>query len=463
MSFTVADSAGPFVVTSPNTNTARVGGSLLPVTWNVAQTNIVPVSCDSVIIRLSTDGGQTFTTVLSPATPNDGLDTVLLPPGPVASARVKVEALGNVFFDLSNANFAITSLAVPVLVSPLQDAVEPPDSVSFVWRSVAGAAGYRVQVGTDPTMTGGFVLDDSLLTDTTAALAGLDSARFYYWRTRASNAGGTGAWSAVRRFTTLGSLPAGPALIAPEDSTFVHTDSVSLRWGQSAPLVLQYAIEWATDSSFALFQADTLGTDTSYVLRSLVDSTHYYWRVRARNALGWGDPGETRRFSTVFFVTSCLIIRPSWNLISLPVATPVDSLSAFFPGCGAGCAFQYQPGAGYQQVCAVEAGVGYWVKCTADTLCLSGVEITRDSVAVLPGWNLLGALTAPVADSTVTSDPPGIIVSAFFAFTPSGYTRVTTLLPGGAYWVRVDQPGVVVLDTGAALRSRSQGQRAQND
>ncbi|MFZ4573467.1 MAG: reprolysin-like metallopeptidase [Phycisphaerales bacterium] len=103
---TVNGTAGPFTVTAPNTAVSLSGTT--NVTWNVASTSVAPVSCANVKISLSTDGGNTFPTVLVASTPNDGSEAVTLPSVSTTTARIKVEAVGNIFFDLSNANFTIT-------------------------------------------------------------------------------------------------------------------------------------------------------------------------------------------------------------------------------------------------------------------------------------------------------------------------------------------------------------------
>jgi hypothetical protein len=77
------------------------------VTWNVASTTASPVSCANVVIALSTDGGATFNDIVA-STPNDGTQAVTLPSTPTTQARIRVTCLGNIFFDISNANFTIT-------------------------------------------------------------------------------------------------------------------------------------------------------------------------------------------------------------------------------------------------------------------------------------------------------------------------------------------------------------------
>jgi hypothetical protein len=111
----LATNAGPFRVTSPNSAGTVLGGSALTVTWDKANTDIAPTSTANVKISLSTDGGHTYPYVLAASTPNDGSETVTLPYVATAHARVKVEAVGNIFFDVSNSDFTILdSITGPV-------------------------------------------------------------------------------------------------------------------------------------------------------------------------------------------------------------------------------------------------------------------------------------------------------------------------------------------------------------
>ena len=109
--------AGPFNVTTPNTNVSWVGNSMQTVTWDVANTTAAPISAANVRISLSTDGGQTFPTVLAVSTANDGSEVIVVPNTPTTQARVKVEAVGNIFFDIGNTNFSITAGPTAATVS----------------------------------------------------------------------------------------------------------------------------------------------------------------------------------------------------------------------------------------------------------------------------------------------------------------------------------------------------------
>lgn len=140
---TVAGEAGPFRVLSPNTSVVWTGGSRQQVTWEVSETNRSPVNCSQVRILLSTDGGKTFPTILHHATPNDGSETVTLPAGVLTTlARMKVEAVGNIFFDISDVDFTLTPGVAPVrpTIEQVIWTPSPPQAGQVLSATIRGAA-----------------------------------------------------------------------------------------------------------------------------------------------------------------------------------------------------------------------------------------------------------------------------------------------------------------------------------
>jgi hypothetical protein len=105
VALTVDPTAGPFLVTSRPTAGAPAAGPEI-VTWSVAGTD-KPALAQRVRISLSIDGGQTYPIELAASTPNDGSELVVLPEVTTSHARIKVESVGNYFFDVNDADFAI--------------------------------------------------------------------------------------------------------------------------------------------------------------------------------------------------------------------------------------------------------------------------------------------------------------------------------------------------------------------
>ncbi|MDO7848465.1 M12 family metallo-peptidase, partial [Hymenobacter sp. M29] len=107
VTLTVAPNTGPFAVTTQNAPALWIAGQTATVTWSVNGTDQAPIGVSQVRITLSTDGGQTFGTVLAASTPNDGSEAVVIPNVTTAQARLRVEAVGNVFFDINDVDFPI--------------------------------------------------------------------------------------------------------------------------------------------------------------------------------------------------------------------------------------------------------------------------------------------------------------------------------------------------------------------
>ncbi len=103
----VVATGSAFTVTSFNSATTVNGLSAQTVTWNVAGTTAAPISAATVNILLSLDGGFTYPVVLASGVPNDGSEAVTVPNTATTAGRIRVQPVGNIFFDISNANLTI--------------------------------------------------------------------------------------------------------------------------------------------------------------------------------------------------------------------------------------------------------------------------------------------------------------------------------------------------------------------
>jgi hypothetical protein len=100
---------GPFVVTQPSQVAAwQRRRSRHTVRWDVSNTNLAPVNCKRVRISLLIRGDENNPIVLAAKVRNNGSATFIVPSNtPVGNARVKVEALENIFFNLAAADVQI--------------------------------------------------------------------------------------------------------------------------------------------------------------------------------------------------------------------------------------------------------------------------------------------------------------------------------------------------------------------
>ncbi len=130
---TVDGNSGPFLETT-NLAGSYASSSTQTITWSVNNTTAAPVSCANVDILLSVDGGQTFPYTLLTATPNDGTQAVTLPnlPAATTTARIKVQANNNIFFDISNNNFSIAVGTLPVTITSIK-AYQKSSGVQVEW------------------------------------------------------------------------------------------------------------------------------------------------------------------------------------------------------------------------------------------------------------------------------------------------------------------------------------------
>ncbi|TDR36670.1 reprolysin-like metallo-peptidase family M12B [Tahibacter aquaticus] len=111
--------SGAFKVNTPNTAVSWAGNSSQSVTWDVAGTAAAPISCAQVGIDVSTDGGLTYPLNVG-SFPNSGSATIVVPNVTTSAARIRVSCVGNIFFNISAPNFAITAASDVIFANGFQ-------------------------------------------------------------------------------------------------------------------------------------------------------------------------------------------------------------------------------------------------------------------------------------------------------------------------------------------------------
>lgn len=95
----VVQTGQAFAVTAP-TSTQLAADSALTVEWQVAATDQVPISCQQVDIAVTSDQGESFTT-LARQQANNGQASVNLPAYLGETSHIRVKCSNNIFFALS--------------------------------------------------------------------------------------------------------------------------------------------------------------------------------------------------------------------------------------------------------------------------------------------------------------------------------------------------------------------------
>lgn len=142
----VVAGTGPFGLTAPNTNTTWFLNSNPIVTWSVGGSDVAPINAANVRILLSTDGGTTFPTVLSASTPNDGSEAVISPAINTTTARIRIEPIGGIFFDVSDTNFTISSVAASDGAIGGRIVTAGGRGVARVYVTLAGPSSTRIAI-----------------------------------------------------------------------------------------------------------------------------------------------------------------------------------------------------------------------------------------------------------------------------------------------------------------------------
>ena len=154
--------------------------------------------------------------------------------------------------------------------------------VQFSSTGTGGAAITRwdLQYSTSSTFASG---NETITSTGTSTLTGLANKTKYYLRARGVNSVGTGAWSAVANFTTLG-LPGAPTIAVSSLTTTGGSYTVTDP-SYTGGSITNYEVQLSADKSFATY-LKTWTTKTGS-FSDLLRGGKYYVRARVKNSTGW--------------------------------------------------------------------------------------------------------------------------------------------------------------------------------
>ncbi|MCX6132216.1 MAG: FG-GAP-like repeat-containing protein [Ignavibacteriales bacterium] len=216
-----------------------------------------------------------------------------------------------------------TTVALPstvMLSLPADGSVGVAVNPMVSWNGVMGAAVYHLELSTSPSFTV-LVLEDSTSVTTSRQLAGLQNNTTYYWRMHGKNAAGDGPYSSTWSFTTIIAAPLAAVLQSPGNTATGITTAPTLIWSILSTAT-SYDLQVSSDVNFSsLVVDDTTLLGTSKQMGPLQNNTTYYWRVRGKNAGGYGPYSSTWSFATIVALPSIVVLSaPSDNAGGVPTS-----------------------------------------------------------------------------------------------------------------------------------------------
>lgn len=332
----VISNAGPFVVTNPNTPVTWFVGESQTITWDVANTNLAPISCTEVNIMLSTDGGYSYTTTLVANVANDGSQVITVPNEPSTTVRIQVVCADNIFFDISNENLSIEVPPTPTFFMtpmPTNLSVCAPDDAVFdldiqslsgfsdpVTFSVSGEpAGVSVSFTNNPVTP--TAATQMTISNTTSGTPG------NYTLTITGDGGGMSQSTDVE-LALFSGAPGTVNPTSPANNAQFQALNPTFTWA-AATNAESYDIQVSTDVGFGTIVASATGlTMTSFTPSTfLSDNTTYYWHVRAVNGCAIGTYSTTYNFATS--PTNCTTYGSTDVPINIPSNSATSVTSSF--------------------------------------------------------------------------------------------------------------------------------------
>lgn len=303
---TFVGSAGPFTVIYPSTSGISWDAfTNETVTWDVANTDQLPVDCQVVDLYLSVDGGDSYPVLLAENVANTGSAEISVPNIATTTARVMVMSNEGTFFDISNSNFTINAVTEGFYLASDTSTQIVCIGDNVVFNISAEAIGsfndpIALSLQTDPegittTFGASTILPGEsttlTLSNTSAVEAGVVDLVVV---------GTSGSQINLPLQVVFNAVDASiPELAFPENNAeFVSTD-VEFNWSMSASPNAVFQFQLALDAGFTDVVNDIsqLSENVLFVA-GLESETTYFWRVRKSTPCGTSPYSDVYSFTT---------------------------------------------------------------------------------------------------------------------------------------------------------------------
>ncbi|ARV07413.1 hypothetical protein BTO04_12250 [Polaribacter sp. SA4-10] len=298
--------AEAFVVLTPNSLVNWDTGSTQTITWNKGTTDIAPINCQNVNIKLSIDGGLTFPITIKSNTPNDGTEDVVIPDNATTTARIMIEAADNIFYNVNSIDFTINSTSPTFLMSNtsgIQSACNSGnETVSYVLNfDFLNGFSEAVTFTTtgQPSDATIFFTPNSINNsgDVVMEVSNLDGITPQNYTINIKADATTVSQNIDVELNLTTSTFDLLTLIAPVNGATGVALSEELKWDADSNAV-SYDVQVASDNNFSFVISSGNVTTNSYFPNDLLGDTTYYWRVKVKNNCGEGSYSSIFSFTT---------------------------------------------------------------------------------------------------------------------------------------------------------------------
>jgi len=302
----VIEDAGPFEITSQNTNTVvwKTGANEF-ISWNVNNTDQAPINTETVSIYLSLDGGENFDTLLVSNTLNDGQYDFVVPVSfSATNTRIKIVPDNGIYFAINSQSFVIAERAFATPFQIVSKKICDPTALSYnftlnYYQDFTGTVTYSLQ-GV-PSGINHLINPNSSSTSQeqgTISLSNLSTLDPGSYSITLVASSGDLVERQDFRFISKQSNFETPIGLHPDSSDALQPLKPLMNW-EADENADQYILQLSTSSTFeSLVISSTIATNNFSPFFNLEGETTYFWRVKGFNVCGESSFSETQNFKT---------------------------------------------------------------------------------------------------------------------------------------------------------------------
>jgi subtilisin-like proprotein convertase family protein len=310
MTLTATGAAGPFVVSSQNSNTTWIQGDEQTITWDVASTDAAPVNCLKVNILFSAKGDFTDTVVLAENADNNGSRNIIAPSSVTGSGRLMIKAADNIFLDVNDATIIIEEVTTPTFFLTATELSKTEcanvDETTFQFEYTPSSLFTETVTFTAADAPSESTVSFSPATASgsketiTMTITGFSDSSPKEYSIAINGTSLTQNKTQVVVLTLKGTNFSEPVLSSPANTSVKQSTYPNYIWSEDSNGITEFFdLEIATDLMFSsIIETAVVSKNEHTQKMELSENTLYYWRVRPNNECGSGEFSPVSSFTT---------------------------------------------------------------------------------------------------------------------------------------------------------------------